>query len=72
LADLAHILTVNKNYVLGYSVMLLYDHILTFGREVQFMWTHPFTMPTYLFFIFRYVTPLVCILNIIAEHSPGW
>jgi len=65
-------LGINKNYVIGYSVMLLYDHVLTLDNEVDLIWQRRFTLPTYLFFIFRYATPIVCIINLIAEHDPTW
>ncbi|KAF8583668.1 hypothetical protein K439DRAFT_1201637 [Ramaria rubella] len=65
-------LGVNKYYALGHTVSFLYDHALTFGSEVECVWKRRFTLPTYLFLIFRYVTPLVCIINIVAENDPTW
>jgi len=65
-------LGINKNYVLGYTVMLLYDHILTLDNEIDLIWQRRFTLPIYLFFIFRYATPLVSTLNLAAEHDSAW
>lgn len=65
-------LVINKYYVLGYTTMLLYDHVLTLDSEIDLIWHRRFTFPTYIFFIFRYLTPLVCILTVVAEHDGAW
>ncbi|KAF8883830.1 hypothetical protein BD779DRAFT_811736 [Infundibulicybe gibba] len=62
----------NKYYILASTVMLLYDHILTFERERVYIWNQRKSIPSYLFFVFRYVTPIVSILNLVAEHNPHW
>ncbi|ESK85358.1 hypothetical protein Moror_5960 [Moniliophthora roreri MCA 2997] len=40
------------------SVLLLYDYLLTFDLEVNYIWTHPLTFRSTLFFLNRY-TPFV-------------
>lgn len=65
-------LVANKYYVLASTVMLLYDHLLTLEEERRYIWAQPKRLPTYLFFIFRYATPVVSILNLVAEHDPTW
>ena len=67
----SHLLA-NKYYVLASTVMLIYDHMLTFASEIEFIWQRRFGLPTYLFFIFRYATFLVSVLDIAAEHDPTW
>ncbi|KIJ36872.1 hypothetical protein M422DRAFT_260732 [Sphaerobolus stellatus SS14] len=67
----SHLLA-NKYYVLASTVLILYDHILTFDQEREFIWKKKKTLPTCLFLIFRYVTPIVSALNIIALNWPGW
>jgi hypothetical protein len=65
-------LGINKNCVLGYTVMLLYNHILTLDNEIDLIWQRRFMLPTYLFFIFCYATPLVSTLNLTVEHDSAW
>ena len=42
----------------GY-VILLYDHLLTLGDEVEYVWKARGTIPKYLFLINRYTVPLI-------------
>ncbi|KAK7439345.1 hypothetical protein VKT23_017571 [Stygiomarasmius scandens] len=65
-------LVANKYYVLASTVMLVYDHMLTFDREVKYMWQGRKSFLFYLFLIFRYWTPIVSLLNLVAEHDPTW
>lgn len=44
--------------------MLLYNHILTLGDEVQFIWRAPTTIPKVLFLLQRYIVPLVIIMTV--------
>ncbi|KIJ42254.1 hypothetical protein M422DRAFT_254661 [Sphaerobolus stellatus SS14] len=67
----SHLLA-NKYYVLASTVLILYDHMLTFDQEREFIWKRKITLPTCLFLIFRYVTPIVSALNLIALNWPGW
>ena len=36
-------------------MVLLYDHVLTFGDEVQYVWSAPATYAKYIFLLNRYV-----------------
>ncbi|TFK44698.1 hypothetical protein BDQ12DRAFT_730726 [Crucibulum laeve] len=51
----AHLLG-NYEFHTSNYVMLVYDHMLTFGEEVDKIWSRPFTFPTLLFYLNRYVT----------------
>ena len=65
-------LLANKYYILGSTIMLLYDHLLTLGDEIDLVWRAKISLPTCCFFIFCYATPITSILNLVAEHSPHW
>ncbi|KAG7096219.1 hypothetical protein E1B28_003671 [Marasmius oreades] len=52
--------------------MLCYDHLLTFDDEIKYMWQRKKAFPFYLFLIFRYITPIVSLINLISEHDPNW
>ncbi|KAI0080432.1 hypothetical protein K474DRAFT_1769425 [Panus rudis PR-1116 ss-1] len=65
-------LIANKYYVLASTVMLVYDHMLTFEREYEYVWKQRTSIPTVLFFIFRYMTPIVSLINLVALNSPHW
>ncbi|THH28292.1 hypothetical protein EUX98_g5897 [Antrodiella citrinella] len=65
-------LVANKYYVLASTVMLVYDHMLTFERERVHVWNKRKSLPSYLFFIFRYLTPIVSLINLIALNDPNW
>ncbi|KAF8893336.1 hypothetical protein BD779DRAFT_1669659 [Infundibulicybe gibba] len=51
----AHLLG-NYEFHTSNYVMLLYDHMLTFGDEVEKMWSRPFTFPSLLYYLNRYIT----------------
>ncbi|KII90056.1 hypothetical protein PLICRDRAFT_697837 [Plicaturopsis crispa FD-325 SS-3] len=42
------------NLILASSVVLFYDHILTFASEIQYMWRRKVTISATLFFVARY------------------
>ncbi|KAG7087191.1 hypothetical protein E1B28_013172 [Marasmius oreades] len=67
----AHLLA-NKYHVLASTVMLCYDHIITFDDEVKYIWQRKKSFPFWLFLTFRYVTPIVSLINLISEHDPNW
>ncbi|KIJ42150.1 hypothetical protein M422DRAFT_254844 [Sphaerobolus stellatus SS14] len=67
----SHLLA-NKYYVLASTVLVIYDHMLTFDQEREFIWKKKITFPSCLFLTFRYVTPIVSALNLIALNWPGW
>ncbi|THU96205.1 hypothetical protein K435DRAFT_101806 [Dendrothele bispora CBS 962.96] len=48
------ILTVDYMYLLG-TVILYWDHILTFGDEVKYIWFRPKISSSYWFFLNRYI-----------------
>ncbi|KAF9264364.1 hypothetical protein L218DRAFT_987077 [Marasmius fiardii PR-910] len=68
---LTHLLA-NKYHVLASTVMLVYDHMLTFDDELKYIWGRKKGFPFYLFLIFRYFTPIVSLINLIALHDPNW
>lgn len=41
-------------------------------REREYIWNKRKSMPSFLFFIFRYLTPIVSLINLIALNDPGW
>jgi hypothetical protein len=48
------------------------DGSRAFQQERMYIWKQRKRAATFLFFIFRYVTPIVCLINLIAEHDPRW
>lgn len=52
--------------------ILIWDHIITFGDEVELIWKGKKSIFTYLFFLNRYLTPLGFIINLYAYLSPVW
>ncbi|KDR75902.1 hypothetical protein GALMADRAFT_248681 [Galerina marginata CBS 339.88] len=67
----AHLLG-NYEFHTSNYVLLLYDHMLTFGEEVEKIWSRPFTLPTLLFYINRYVTHFQYIVIQVAFHETTW
>jgi len=64
---------VSTNYLgLAGFVVLVYDHILTFNDEIQYIWHGKKKIVIWLFLINRYVTPLGFIINLNAYMSPSW
>jgi len=61
-----------KYVQLASFVMLCYDHLLTFDTEVQRMWKSRLTLASGLWFMSRYLTPLVTLIAIIASNDPKW
>ncbi|KAH8828474.1 hypothetical protein DL96DRAFT_1709758 [Flagelloscypha sp. PMI_526] len=47
-------------------VILYWDHILTFGDEVRYLWSYPITLGSWLFFINRYTA---FIFNVIVFYN---
>lgn len=60
----------SKRYILATSVINIYDIILTFDDEVKYIWSARVSLATCCFYIFRYVTPVVSIVNLVADHDP--
>lgn len=44
-------------------VFMLYDHLLTFGDEVEYVWSSRWTLPKGLFLFVRYLVPTAMIIN---------
>lgn len=46
-------------------MLMVYDHALTFGREVEWIWTLKWRLPKVLFLINRYITsPLILVIGL--------
>ncbi|TFK98381.1 hypothetical protein BDV98DRAFT_211393 [Pterulicium gracile] len=62
---LHHLLITRYTAAAGIT-LLLYDHMLTFGDEVKYIWkSKEWTAPKYMFFIVRYGVPLAVLGHII-------
>lgn len=56
---------------MGYTV-LVYDHMISFTDEVEYIWSKPKGMLEYLFILNRYLIPLGFTLNLFAYLWPDW
>ncbi|KAJ7134271.1 hypothetical protein C8R44DRAFT_976902 [Mycena epipterygia] len=65
--------TLRTNFV-GFAsfTILVWDHILTFSDEVEYIWKGKKGPIIYLFIFNRYFTPLGFIINLFAYLSPSW
>ncbi|KAF7297623.1 hypothetical protein MKEN_01385300 [Mycena kentingensis (nom. inval.)] len=65
--------TLRTNFV-GFAsfTILVWDHIITFGDEVEYIWKGKKGPIIYLFLLNRYFTPLGFIVNLYAYLSPSW
>jgi len=52
--------------------MLVWDHIITFSDEVEYLWKGGKGLAVYLFFLNRYLIPLSFIVNLWAYFSTSW
>jgi len=52
--------------------VLLWDHIITFSDEVEYIWRGRKGLPVYLFFLNRYLIPLSFIVNPWAYFRTSW
>ncbi|KAJ6535904.1 hypothetical protein DFH09DRAFT_97645 [Mycena vulgaris] len=50
-------------------VVLLYDHVLTFDDEVEYIWSAPNTLAKILFLILRYTVPFFLTVQIITRSG---
>ncbi|KAI0049405.1 hypothetical protein FA95DRAFT_1677530 [Auriscalpium vulgare] len=57
--------------VASFSLMV-WDHIITFPDEVEYIWYGKKGLLVYLFFLNRYLIPLSFIVNIFAYFYGGW
>ncbi|KAF6744581.1 hypothetical protein DFP72DRAFT_928434 [Ephemerocybe angulata] len=70
LERVAYYLMAAKMYSLASCVMLFYDILLTFGREVESIWMKPrYTWITLLWALNRYLSPLGYIVIIVSFHQ---
>ncbi|CAL1713532.1 unnamed protein product [Somion occarium] len=53
-------------------MILIWEHIITFGDEVEYIWKGRKSFIVWLFFLNRYLTPLGFIINLFAYLSPSW
>ncbi|CAL1713456.1 unnamed protein product [Somion occarium] len=53
-------------------MILIWEHIITFGDEVEYIWKGRKGPIVWLFFLNRYLTPLGFIINLFAYLSPSW
>ena len=49
------------------QVIVLYDTLLTFSREVKCIWKRKWSVATALFILIRYSAVVLCILNLFCE-----
>ncbi|KAJ7457645.1 hypothetical protein B0H11DRAFT_2243400 [Mycena galericulata] len=65
--------TIRTNFV-GFAsfTILVWDHVLTFSDEVEFIWKGRKGPIIYLFLFNRYFTPLGFMVNLYAYLSPAW
>ncbi|TFK61647.1 hypothetical protein BDN72DRAFT_849481, partial [Pluteus cervinus] len=63
LAPLLPVLTV------AWSMLMVYDHFITFDLEVERIWTLPWRLPKYLFLINRYIVPPTLFCAFVAKWT---
>lgn len=49
--------------MVGFTI-LIYDHLITFSEEVQFVWKRPKNLVSWIFLTNRYLTPTVLVLDL--------
>ncbi|KAJ6467789.1 hypothetical protein C8R45DRAFT_1019099 [Mycena sanguinolenta] len=69
--DLANTFASDWANLAGFS-LLIWDHVVTFLTEVEYIWNGAKGPFVYLFLLNRYVTPLGFIVNLYAYLSPTW
>ncbi|KAG2036375.1 hypothetical protein BDR03DRAFT_1092543 [Suillus americanus] len=57
--------------IVGFTI-LVWDHLVTSGDEVEFIWKGRKGILVYLFLLNRYLTPLGFIVNLVAYNLPSW
>lgn len=55
----------------GFTI-LIWDHLVTIGDEVELIWKGRKGIHVYLFLLNRYLTPLGFIINLVAYNLPSW
>ncbi|KAH8822977.1 hypothetical protein DL96DRAFT_327697 [Flagelloscypha sp. PMI_526] len=61
-----------KYYQVASYVMLVFDHMITFGDEVERIWMRPMSGASLLFLINRYLTPIQFAIILVAFNDPAW
>ncbi|KAJ7210673.1 hypothetical protein B0H12DRAFT_1242672 [Mycena haematopus] len=65
--------TIRTNFVAFASLtILVWDHVITFSDEVEYIWKGKKGPIIYLFIFNRYFTPLGFVVNLFAYLSPTW
>ncbi|KAF8230555.1 hypothetical protein L208DRAFT_1363054 [Tricholoma matsutake] len=70
-SQVADIIRTNHVAFASFSV-LIWDHIVTFADEVEYVWKGRKGFFVYMFFVNRYFNPLAFIVNFYAYLSPTW
>jgi len=77
-SDIKDLIKDNQNLVITRCVgvasftVLVWDHIITFSDEVEYVWKGAKGLPVYLFFVNRYLIPLSFIVNLWAYFRTDW
>ncbi|KAG7092143.1 hypothetical protein E1B28_008516 [Marasmius oreades] len=67
----AHLLA-NKYHALASTVLLCFDHVLTFDDEIKYIWQREKNIPFWLFLTSRYASLIVSLIYLVALHDPYW
>ncbi|GJJ15527.1 hypothetical protein Clacol_009805 [Clathrus columnatus] len=65
-------LQASKYFQVASGVILIYDHLITFGQEIEQIWTQPWTGATLLFALIRYISTLQRPIITAAFLSAEW
>ncbi|KAG1844521.1 hypothetical protein DFJ58DRAFT_802669 [Suillus subalutaceus] len=57
--------------IVGFTI-LVWDHLVTSGDEIEFIWKGRKGILVYLFLLNRYLTPLGFLINLVAYNLPSW
>ncbi|KAF8464524.1 hypothetical protein JB92DRAFT_3102940 [Gautieria morchelliformis] len=66
------LLVATKYYNLATIIILVYDHCLTFDLEVEKIWKQGWTLPKWLWLVFRYVALITQVGLVLGDHLPIW
>ncbi|KAG8794719.1 hypothetical protein FRC12_022234 [Ceratobasidium sp. 428] len=58
----------SRHFSFAGFVVLLYDHLLTFGDEVQLVWSQPTSVVSVIFLVNRYLAPAVLAVDIYGGY----
>ncbi|KAG8794383.1 hypothetical protein FRC12_024710, partial [Ceratobasidium sp. 428] len=57
-------LVASRHLTFAGFVILLYDHLLTLGDEIELIWSRPGNIVSIIFLVNRYMTPLVLVVDV--------